>query len=52
MQKSADIAHSLNELMKVEQLQSISEQFSKELVKVSRKSSPMVIISFSLSRWV
>jgi hypothetical protein len=34
MQKSAEIAHSLSELMKVEQFQSISEQFSKELTKV------------------
>ncbi|CAF1554685.1 unnamed protein product, partial [Adineta steineri] len=34
MQKSSEIAHSLAELMKVEQFQSISEQFSKELIKM------------------
>jgi hypothetical protein len=35
MQKSGEIAHSLAELMKVEQLQSVSEQFSKELMRVN-----------------
>ncbi len=35
MQKSGEIAHSLSELMKVEQLQGISEQFSRELMKVN-----------------
>jgi len=35
MQKSSEIAHSLSELMKVEQLQGISEEFSKELMKVN-----------------
>ena len=36
MQTSATIAHSLAELMKVEQLQAISAQFSSELIKVDR----------------
>jgi len=34
MQTSSEIAHSLSELMKYEQFQSISEEFSKELIKV------------------
>jgi hypothetical protein len=34
MQKSTEIARSLSELMKVEQFQSISEEFSRELTKV------------------
>ncbi len=34
MQKSSQIAQSLSELMQVEQFQGVSEQFSKELVKV------------------
>ncbi|CAF1592975.1 unnamed protein product [Rotaria magnacalcarata] len=34
MQRSADVARSMSELMKVEQFQSISEQFSKELIKM------------------
>jgi len=34
MQKSGEIARSLSELIKIEQLQGISEQFSKELIKV------------------
>ncbi|CAF2719101.1 unnamed protein product [Rotaria sp. Silwood2] len=34
MQTSAEVARSMSELMKLEQFQSISEQFSKELVKM------------------
>jgi hypothetical protein len=34
MQKSSQIAQSLSDLMKVEQFQGISEQFSRELMKV------------------
>lgn len=34
MQKSTEIARSLSELMNIEQFQSISEEFSKELIKV------------------
>ena len=34
MQKSSEIARSLSELMKVEQFQSISEEFTRELTKV------------------
>lgn len=34
MQTSAAIAHSLSELMKIEQMQGISEEFSRELIKV------------------
>ncbi|CAF1556298.1 unnamed protein product [Rotaria sp. Silwood1] len=34
MQTSASVAHSLSELMKIEQFQSISEQFSQELIKM------------------
>ncbi|CAF0988551.1 unnamed protein product [Adineta ricciae] len=41
MQTSSQIAHSLAELMKVEQFQSISEQFSKELIKMGIMSEMM-----------
>jgi len=34
MEKSGAIAASLSELMKVEQLQGISQQFAQELMKV------------------
>jgi hypothetical protein len=34
MQTSSQIAKSLSELMKVEQFQGVSEQFSQELMKV------------------
>jgi hypothetical protein len=34
MQKSNEVARSMAQLMKVAQFQSISEQFSKELIKV------------------
>ncbi|CAF3345938.1 unnamed protein product [Rotaria socialis] len=34
MQRSADVTRSMSELIKVEQFQSISEQFSKELIKM------------------
>ena len=35
MQKSSEVAQSLGELMKVEQFQAISSEFSKELMKVN-----------------
>ncbi|UJR08106.1 hypothetical protein I4U23_012383 [Adineta vaga] len=41
MQTSGEIAHSLSELMKVEQFQGISEQFSKELIKMGIMSEMM-----------
>ncbi len=37
MQKSAEIAQSLSELMKVEQMQAVSQQFSQELMKVRER---------------
>jgi hypothetical protein len=50
MQKSSQIAQSLSELMKVEQFQSVSEEFSKELIKVKIPNShPHAMVSF---RWV
>lgn len=38
MQKSNEVARSMAQLMKVGQLQSISAQFSKELIKVKHES--------------
>lgn len=34
MQKSNEVARSMAQLMKVEQLQAVTTQFSKELIKV------------------
>lgn len=42
MQKSSEIARSLSELMKVEQFQSISQEFSKELTKVIEDTKKMI----------
>lgn len=42
MQKSSEIAHSLSELMKVEQFQSVSQEFSKELMKVIEDTKKMI----------
>jgi len=39
MQKSNEVARSMAQLMKVEQFQSISEEFSRELVKVKTFNS-------------
>lgn len=58
MQKSSDIASSLSALMKVEQLQGVTQQFSQELMKVTildlvkiKQTSERFFVLF-LFRWV
>lgn len=46
MQKSSEIAQSISSLMKVEQMQGISQQFSQELMRVI---DPYILIHLSLN---
>ena len=54
MQKSNEVARSMAQLMKVGQLQAISGQFSKELIKVKATLSHIEVITpspRSSARW-
>ena len=54
MQKSNEVARSMAQLMKVGQFQSVSAEFSKELIKVLCATTKNIenFSAFSSLRWV